>query len=98
MMVKIFLTSNYKESTSDVLQLKITAHKIENIAEAGMCTGFYLLIVLHQDFGDNYDHKIKCDYEMQNSNRTAVSVLEFMSKCMLNSLSYSSTYISFHTN
>lgn len=34
MMIKIVLLNNYKESTSDVLQLKITAHKIEDYAEA----------------------------------------------------------------
>ena len=48
MMIKIVLSNNYKESTSDVLQLKITAHKIEDYAEAGMCTIVYSHIVLVQ--------------------------------------------------
>lgn len=34
MMVKIVLSNNYKESTLDVLKLKITAHKIEDLSEA----------------------------------------------------------------
>lgn len=102
MMVKIVLSNNYKESTLDVLKLKITAHKIEDLSEASMCTGFYLLIVLVQinTFGfRTYGNKIKCGYEMLNNNKRAVSLLEFMCKCMLNSLSYSVAYtcICFHT-